>query len=136
MVVSFASNRFNDNDIDTLIDKVKQAASANGLNLPNPCGEISGLNFRHKSQLKDDIRKWIDKYGNLKFMLVFIPDDDELYNALKYLTEVEFGILTQCVSQGKSRKFSDMSYAGNLVLKINSKLGGTNCILQQRGKNF
>ena len=37
-----------------------------------------------------------------------------------------YGVVTQCVSQEKSRQFAQMTYVSNLMLKINAKLGGSN----------
>ncbi|KAJ3205805.1 argonaute 1 [Clydaea vesicula] len=48
-----------------------------------------------------------------------------LYNEIKRIGETDLGLMTQCVVQ---RKVADQKggYLGNLILKINAKLGGVN----------
>ncbi|RHZ52928.1 hypothetical protein CDV55_103026 [Aspergillus turcosus] len=60
------------------------------------------------------------------FMLVTLPEPDEtLYNLIKYLCDVEYGIPNICVVGEKLVRANDQ-FLANLALKINLKLGGCN----------
>ncbi|KAI6355982.1 hypothetical protein MCOR25_008028 [Pyricularia grisea] len=64
----------------------------------------------------------------LDFVLVILPDKDaSLYNMIKYLGDVLYGVPTVCVATRTffPAKGSDQMF-GNLGLKINLKLGGVN----------
>ena len=75
----------------------------------------------------DEIRELIKsakEKDKVKFLLILMPSDyDNLYYKIKYISECEFGVITQCISHAKSNKYKDMSYCENVLLKINSKLG-------------
>ncbi|KAI1299258.1 Protein argonaute-2 [Halotydeus destructor] len=61
--------------------------------------------------------------------------DANLHSIFKYVGETEYGILTQfidCKKIGKSRMIDQ--YLSNLVLKINSKLGGINNVINPDDK--
>lgn len=72
---------------------------------------------------------YLNDHKSVKIIVYIIPKLDELYNSIKFVSEIILGRVTQCVSQDKKNQFSQMSYVSNLMLKINAKLGGTNLIL-------
>lgn len=60
------------------------------------------------------------------FMLVTLPEPDEtLYNLIKYLCDVEYGIPNICVVGDKLVRANNQ-FLANLALKVNLKLGGCN----------
>ena len=66
-----------------------------------------------------------------ELLLVALPaKDTALYNLVKRLGDQRIGIHTVCVIEGKFLK-CDMSFFGNLALKFNLKLGGTNHTLSE-----
>ncbi|CAG2171047.1 unnamed protein product [Oppiella nova] len=74
------------------------------------------------------------KGGALQMILFVIPDDN-VYNVIKHVGDCNEGIVTQCVKaknavppfRGPDRRGGVQS---NLLLKINTKLGGVNRILE------
>lgn len=101
-----------------------------GLNMQRPCDVIYNEVYRGRRDLEDAIADYLHDHKDLKLIIFFIPKMDELYNNIKYLTEINFGVVSQCVSQEKSKQFTQMSYVSNLMLKINAKLGGSNVHLE------
>lgn len=70
------------------------------------------------------------KKNRLKLVIVVIPKFPvDIYPKVKQTAELHIGILTQCLKDktiSNIVKNSDRSTAGNILLKINSKLGGIN----------
>lgn len=64
--------------------------------------------------------------SNLDVLLVILPKaDTQLYNRIKILGDIRYGIHTVCVVGSKFTK-STASYFANVALKFNLKLGGSN----------
>lgn len=57
----------------------------------------------------------------------------ECYSRIKRAAELQCGVLTQCIKDKTVFRMSDMT-AGNVLLKINAKLGGLNHELAPRIK--
>ncbi|KAF8593241.1 Piwi-domain-containing protein [Ceratobasidium sp. AG-I] len=69
-------------------------------------------------------------------IVVVMPDNcGDLYQAVKHFGDVKRGVATQCLIGYKAKKGSPQYYA-NVILKINSKLGGTNNILSPTTHKF
>ena len=120
--------------VNSLIDNLLGAARRSGLNLPrpNPASDICyNETYRDPKDLKDAFNDYLNDHPNLSLILFLIPANDELYNNIKFISELEMGIVTQCVAHAKTNKFSDRTYGQNLMLKINSKLGGINAQLDK-----
>ncbi|CAF4127451.1 unnamed protein product [Adineta steineri] len=95
------------------------------------------------AQIEDMLRYTISKHGNCKFFIVILPPkthhtNKETYKNVKKLCELEFGIgiVTQMIEhknarigiKGNPNKW-DGAKLSNILLKINTKLNGTNSIL-------
>lgn len=72
------------------------------------------------------------KFPNPELVIMVISDrvQDE-YSTIKLVAETKYGIMTQCINfENLSKQLIDKyklsSYMDNLMLKINSKLGGVN----------
>ncbi|KAJ1559553.1 Protein argonaute 10 [Nowakowskiella sp. JEL0078] len=77
-----------------------------------------------ETALKDMFVKGSSKPNPPQFILCILPDDGvPLYATIKRVCDVELEIITQCVVVGKIR---GPQYWGNVVLKVNTKLGGIN----------
>ena len=64
-----------------------------------------------------------------KLMLIILPKaDTQLYNRIKFLGDVRYGVHTICFTAAKLKK-SDPTTLGNVSLKFNLKLGGTNQLI-------
>ncbi|KAF3334610.1 protein argonaute 16-like protein [Carex littledalei] len=65
-----------------------------------------------------------------KFILCILSEKNDLYGPLKKKCLQEEGITSQCMCPGKHTEL----YFGNLLLKINAKLGGINSVLALEDK--
>ncbi|KAG9290886.1 hypothetical protein G9A89_011036 [Geosiphon pyriformis] len=64
--------------------------------------------------------------GDHQLILLILPDTQEkLYRIVKFTTEINLGILSQCV-QAERVAISNKQYCANVAMKLNSKLGGIN----------
>ncbi|KAI9122704.1 hypothetical protein K1719_006544 [Acacia pycnantha] len=77
------------------------------------------------------LEKFVKDFGPLQFILCVMSEQDRGYKTLKWISETEVGIVTQCcltntVNEGKDQNLT------NLALKINAKLGGSNFELENR----
>lgn len=69
---------------------------------------------------------------NIQLAFVFIPDRGNHYQTVKRVSEIDVGILTQCVRSSTLRKSlggqrgPSSSLFSNILLKVNAKLNGTN----------
>lgn len=92
-----------------------------------PFDHISG------SQSIHDIRKYFQtkKEKNYDVIFVIVPNSGPQYSFVKTAAEINVGCLTQCI---KSKTLSKMNpqTAINILLKVNSKLNGTNHFLFNR----
>ena len=132
----------NTKKLNTSIEILVQALRSAGITADSPTpGKIISINDEKDTSLTARIKEAAGRSPN--FLLVILPDKDiPLYNTIKKLGDVEFGVPTVCVI-GSPKKFYDhrdnsqqnaMQYCANVALKINLKLGGTNHVLAPPSK--
>ncbi|XP_043269345.1 protein argonaute-2-like [Venturia canescens] len=69
------------------------------------------------------------KAKKLKLIIVVVPNTiGSVYSIVKQAAELNVGILTQCIKASTLNKKMNNTTAGNILLKINSKLNGINQI--------
>jgi len=107
----------------------------------------TGLSVEHKQppivyansegrDLKVKMRELYDQVqrttnGPLKFVLCMTKGSKDVYTDIKRLTDSEIGIPSQCMLLKHMQKCSPQ-YIGNILLKINAKLGGINSQLDKQ----
>ncbi|KZT55699.1 Piwi-domain-containing protein [Calocera cornea HHB12733] len=66
-------------------------------------------------------------------LVVVLPHgmNNELYQTVKYLGDIRWGIPTQCMQAAKAIK-ANAQYFANVMLKVNVKMGGVNVIPDRR----
>lgn len=77
-----------------------------------------------------DKKRWVNGKWPLQLILVIkFKQDTPTYNMIKKTADLEHGVASQCMLSKHMRKDRGMDmYCGNLLLKINAKLGGQNSI--------
>lgn len=87
------------------------------------------------------LRKAFRKYIPNLILFVILNKVDNMYQQIKYFGDKRVGITTQCVSDTnidmaleKNSKVSMLTH--NLLLKINTKMGGSNCVIDKDEKKF
>lgn len=84
------------------------------------------------------LSRTIEKAASQKLDLLFVilpQKDTVLYNSVKRLADVTWGVQTICVVGQKDKFYREKSeqYCANVALKFNLKLGGTNHVLSDPG---
>ncbi|KAI5153268.1 eukaryotic translation initiation factor 2C [Enteropsectra breve] len=90
-------------------------------------GERYGIRIPQPSivQIKSVTDFYNEEKG--KFNLVVLPDKNaQRYEEVKRIAETYAGCYTQCLVASNVVKLSNPAFASNLLLKINTKLGGSN----------
>ncbi|XP_076257754.1 protein argonaute-2-like isoform X5 [Rhynchophorus ferrugineus] len=107
-------------------------ASRAGMSFSSPAAEpfptIGGR------QTYADVLKFFQQQESKKYDIIFVvvPDSGPQYSYVKRAAETQTGCLTQCVKQTTvCRKMNQMT-ALNILLKVNSKMNGTNHALGDR----
>lgn len=119
-----------------LIRSLQNAAQEMGLVLPWP--EKQFLKKAESITTKmDEVKKIFDRMGKTLRLMLIIKEtaDASTYNLIKDKGDVRLGIATQvCVSTKCSPGKGLQQYCRNVILKINSKLGGRNFAPRPRFK--
>ncbi|KAJ3150918.1 argonaute 1 [Geranomyces variabilis] len=63
-----------------------------------------------------------------ELVICIITQKHTIYSDIKRISETEMGLMTQCAMSRQAMKL-DAGYVGNLILKLNAKLGGVNVFL-------
>lgn len=93
----------------------------------NPMRKNPNVLFNELSQM---IRDFNTKLKPLQLLLVVLSDGDQAYRALKTIGELQTGVVTQGVA-GKNIFKANDQFVSNVLLKVNTKLGGRNFVLNQ-----
>lgn len=75
------------------------------------------------------------KHKNIQMIMVVLPKSKELYGKVKKAGDRVVRIITQCVKGANVMK-NEPATVGNLLLKINAKMGGTNNVLGAPSRPF
>ena len=87
---------------------------------------VSSNNFEDWSAAADECMK-SKKYNIIIFLISDYQDRKDLYSKLKYYTQEEKGFVTQFIKL-KGIKKHNISIVSNILIQMNSKLGGISCI--------
>ncbi|TFK64153.1 argonaute-like protein [Pluteus cervinus] len=69
-------------------------------------------------------------------IVVILPDNgNDIYKAVKFFGDVKTGCITQCLKASKCRG-ARIQYWANVMLKLNTKLGGINSVAESADMSF
>ena len=115
----------------TIIQNFRKALDTSGLNMQkDSAGSLLAYVLPPEYDLDHHFKKAYDE--GIKFLLVVLPKQDtQLYDKVKKLGDIVWGIHTVCVIGSAGRFFNPhqskaTQYFANVALKINIKLGGVN----------
>ncbi|KAL3282466.1 hypothetical protein HHI36_005650 [Cryptolaemus montrouzieri] len=120
------------NDIGKLADMIYSFGPKTGMSLKSKAFEPFQI-LRGRPVSPRDIIESLRKCCEQKYDLVFviIPDSGQTYSDVKKAAELNIGCLTQCIKRKTMMKLNP-STVNNILLKVNSKLNGTNHFLHNR----
>lgn len=105
------------------------------MKLNDPC-DVTQYNPMRKNEnvLMNDFARMIRDYNNklkpLHLLVVVFSEGDQSYKVIKTVGELMCGVATQGVA-GKNLFKANDQFASNVLLKINTKLGGRNFVINQ-----
>lgn len=123
------------NQIDDLQSQVLNVAKKRGINLSSDCSILPPMDRVSGDRDIPQLEKVINdlKKQNVQMLIVIVKDKmrfKDIYPAVKKSAELRCGILTQCI-QDKTLGRLNQSIVENLMLKVNTKLNGTNHVIAQ-----
>ncbi|XP_026825457.1 protein argonaute-2 isoform X2 [Ooceraea biroi] len=123
-------NLTNLRNISDQMQRFSEALQSNarglGMSINQPLTPFKTLRIDERTRNYDEIKHYFNSCKKLKLVIVVISDrTDTIYSKVKQITELEIGVLTQCVKLRNVEKCNPATVK-NILLKINSKLNGIN----------
>jgi hypothetical protein len=136
-VLIFARRNEIDRDLDVFIKTLCQTAADKGMTIVNrePMKQFADLNWTADEitrRLQQDIMPAFHRRGNIELLMVVSPaKTSQMYVPVKRYCDTVAGIASQVINKfNVRRKAQDRGFAFNMLMKINSKLGGVNVSLR------
>lgn len=141
-LIDFTSNTLSKLHADGFIKNLTQRSRHLGMHMEEPvfC-KTAGMNaFASVKSITDVLESVINhskakSKGPLQIIICVMADKHPGYKYLKWVSETQIGVVTQCCLFSPVNKGNDQ-YLANLCLKINAKLGGCNVQLNERLPHF
>lgn len=124
-------NRTTGQQVNELQRNILNKAQQQGMNLSQFDMTRDYATFNMMRCKDQDITKLLDDFNKDMYKLIFviIIDQMDCYAKFKQAAELRVGILTQCIKANtifRMGKGNPMMTIGNILLKVNAKLGGFN----------
>ncbi|XP_042203325.1 protein argonaute-3-like [Homarus americanus] len=113
---------------ETFITKLLHMADEKGMKFSEPVAAFGVW----KPCPEQDFTRLKQEYSNLQLVLVILGRGGDLYARIKRTGDTEVGILSQCVQATNVTAIKPQTL-GNILLKINAKMGGINNVLSRTG---
>ena len=137
-VLIFARRKEIDRDLDSFIRTLCQTADDKGMHISqrNPMKQYVDANWTADEvtrRLETEIMPAFNRRGNIELLVIVTPARTSVvYVPIKRYCDTVAGIASQCVVKfNVRRKSQDRGFVFNMLMKINSKLGGINVTLQE-----
>jgi eukaryotic translation initiation factor 2C len=136
VVLNF-SHRIKDSVAYEFASALIRIGKGHGMNIAEPLdyGEIKG----HRAQINEDVRRlfenMVTKYQGLEMIVAIFGGQTTIYNTIKTCGDIGYGITTQGVEDKNVSRIKDQTIS-NILLKINTKLGGRNWFLSRQNRFF
>ncbi|CAM4972896.1 unnamed protein product [Rotaria socialis] len=134
------SSSMSENSCRKFFEELSKVACDRGIDCTSPViyeEFYPQSNFDSFTQIIAELKDMMEKNNECKFFIVILPVDNNIrnriYGDLKKLCELQygFGIVTQMIKLKETERADKWSYSrlNSILLKINTKLDGTNSIL-------
>lgn len=132
-------SRLRADDLSKFVSDLVRAGRDNGVQIPNSRPTVFSSDSRRVTDRMREVKSKYDRDKSLQVnnyplqLILIIKDrqDSPTYNSIKRVGDLELGIPTQVVLQKhceRGARGRDM-YCNNVMLKINSKIGGQNSVV-------
>ncbi|XP_050701714.1 protein argonaute-2-like isoform X2 [Eriocheir sinensis] len=108
------------------IDNLKKMGRDQGMNISDPADIFPTCNPAPEEDLPNIKRK----FPNIQLIMAVLPQNKDLYDRLKKIGDRKICVVTQGVKDTNVKKNAP-PVVGNLLLKINAKIGGVNYVVQR-----
>ena len=116
-----------DEEAQVLIEMLTSKASEMGFGLRNPL-KVARAGLYRPGMMAGLFDKAKKAVPGLKMIVFIVTGEEALYNDIKVVGDIVEGIPTQCIMEKNVRRLNP-NLVANLILKMNTKMGGTNGIL-------
>jgi hypothetical protein len=132
------SNQHFQNKLGTFLATLCRTAEEKGMSISprNPLPHLLNINWEtHKiyEYVEKEFLPVLQKRGPVDFVLVVTPAKlSQIYAPIKRYFDCVAGLASQCIAKiNVESKCSNGAFAFNMLMKINSKLGGVNVSLKE-----
>uniref|UniRef100_A0A0P4WKQ8 Uncharacterized protein n=1 Tax=Scylla olivacea TaxID=85551 RepID=A0A0P4WKQ8_SCYOL len=123
-VINYNCGFIRDEMLRPFIANIRKMGKERGMTINDPA-----LTYSIRSPAPErDLPNVKLKLPDVQLIMVVLPRDGDYYARVKKIGDRGIKVLTQCV-QGQNVKRNEAPVVGNLLLKINAKIGGINNIL-------
>ncbi|KAL1538441.1 Protein argonaute-2 [Salvia divinorum] len=124
------------------ISNLRNRSKSLGIVMEEPllCHSTGMCDFSSVSRLEELLRSVVHEgnrkcWNKLQIIICVMAEKHHGYKYLKWVSETRVGVVTQCCLSNHANRGDDQ-FLGNLCLKINAKLGGSNVELTRRLPHF
>ena len=129
------SNRVREQQANDFINSLMKLANIHGFQIDEPLDVIDLCRKNREAEVSKSFSDIVTKYKDLALIIVILPGTTRIYNVIKTCGDLEYGIATQAVEDRNVTRINDQTIS-NILLKINTKLGGRNFVLVQSAQLF
>lgn len=141
-LIDFSSSDFPKLRAKDFITNLRNRSKSLGIVMEEPllCHFTGMRNLSSVSRLEELIRSVVHEgsrkcQNKLQMVICVMAEKHHGYKYLKWVSETRVGVVTQCCLSDHANRGDDQ-FLGNLCLKINAKLGGSNVELIERLPHF
>ncbi|KAL8513045.1 hypothetical protein ACS0TY_019288 [Phlomoides rotata] len=141
-LIEFSSSGITKLRVKDFIENLRNRSRSLGIYMEEPliCHLTSMREFSSVSRLEELLRSLVQEasrksWSKLQIIICVMAEKHHGYKYLKWVSETRVGVVTQCCLSTHANRGDDL-FLGNLCLKINAKLGGSNVELTQRLPHF
>ncbi|XP_047468741.1 protein argonaute-2-like isoform X2 [Penaeus chinensis] len=115
--------------LERYIRNLRSLGNRKGMVFKSPVRVTKGIRENVTQQFQN-LKK---KFPEIQMILVVLKEADSLYSRIKTVGDLEISVITQCVKQRCMEECRFVTI-GNLLFKINAKMGGINYIWSRKSK--